>query len=137
MNLLPRGYRNNNPGNIRKSHEAWQGLSPTQTDPEFFQFIDLPHGIRAMAVILRNYQKLYNLRTPMQIISRWAPPSENDTEAYAKSVAAIAGASVDLPVFLSGSVLLKFIRGIIRQENGMATSLLISDATIQKGIDLV
>ena len=69
-----RGLRNNNPGNIRKSATAWQGLSPTQTDASFFQFISPEYGIRALATILGTYMKNYGLVTVSDIISRWAPP---------------------------------------------------------------
>ena len=30
----PRGIRNNNPGNLRRSKDNWRGLSPEQTDPD-------------------------------------------------------------------------------------------------------
>ena len=39
---LPRGIRNNNPGNIRLSKDKWQGLRQEQTDGTFFQFIAPP-----------------------------------------------------------------------------------------------
>lgn len=35
---VPRGLRNNNPGNIRLSKDKWQGLRERQEDKEFFQF---------------------------------------------------------------------------------------------------
>ena len=53
---MSRGLRNNNPGNIRKTGDKWQGLSTTQTDDSFFQFTDAKYGIRAMAKLLKNYQ---------------------------------------------------------------------------------
>lgn len=34
----PRGIRNNNPGNLRRTKDPWQGLAETQTDLEFFVF---------------------------------------------------------------------------------------------------
>ena len=38
MTRLPRGIRNRNPGNIRRSRDRWKGLAPAQTDPAFFVF---------------------------------------------------------------------------------------------------
>jgi hypothetical protein len=34
----PRGIRNNNPGNIRRNSDPWQGLAERQGDVEFFTF---------------------------------------------------------------------------------------------------
>jgi hypothetical protein len=80
-----RGIRNNNPGNIR--HGAnWVGLSDYQSDAAFCRFKSPEYGIRAMCKILINYKRKYKLNTVRGIISRWAPPNENDTEAYIKSV---------------------------------------------------
>lgn len=36
MKSLPRGLRNNNPGNIRTTKDKWQGLREKQTDKDFF-----------------------------------------------------------------------------------------------------
>ena len=46
----------------------------------------MAHGYRAAMRLLQNYQRLYGLRTLRQIISRWAPPSENDTRGYINTV---------------------------------------------------
>lgn len=114
---MTRGLRNNNPGNIRRSPEQWAGLSPSQTDPEFFQFSDAIYGIRAMAKLLQNYQRLYGLRTVRQIISRWAPPSENDTDAYVYDAADEMNVDPDEP--LQSAMLPALIAAIIKHENGV------------------
>ena len=44
----PRGIRNNNPGNIRRNGDPWQGLAKDQTDREFFTFQSAVYGIRAL-----------------------------------------------------------------------------------------
>ena len=54
---LPRGLRNNNPGNIRRSKDNWQGLAPEQTDPDFFQFTAPEWGYRALIKTLQTYRK--------------------------------------------------------------------------------
>lgn len=84
---LPRGIRNNNPLNIRLG-DNWQGLRQEQTDKAFCQFISMEYGLRAAFVILFNYLKK-QVDTPDKIIKRWAPPSENDTEAYINRVCKI------------------------------------------------
>ena len=36
--MLPRGIRNNNPLNIRRSKDQWKGLAEAQTDRAFVLF---------------------------------------------------------------------------------------------------
>jgi len=81
----PKGIRNNNPLNIRVSGDEWMGR--LGDDGEFFQFRRPVFGIRAAARILLNYRERYGLNTVSGIINRWAPPIENDTDSYIKSVA--------------------------------------------------
>ena len=88
--MQTRGIRNNNPLNIRHSASQWQGTRTPQTDPAFVQFETMAYGYRAAWKTLETYwhhfhqhQQPYNVRN---IISRWAPPSENDTQAYIATV---------------------------------------------------
>ncbi|MCD4631679.1 structural protein [Proteus mirabilis] len=81
-----RGERNNNPGNIRHGSK-WQGLSAQQTDPSFCQFVSPEYGIRAIYKLLQTYQKKYGLCSIREIINRYAPPKENNTEGYIQRVA--------------------------------------------------
>lgn len=118
MSKVPLGIRNNNPGNIRKSKERWKGLSKEQTDPRFFIFERPEWGIRAMMVILRNYQRKYGLKTVTSIISRWAPPTENDTKAYIKRVAGDLKISPTKEIDLrDNGLLIDLVKSIIRHEN--------------------
>ena len=55
---LPRGLRNNNPGNIRITKDKWQGLREKQEDKSFFQFTEMKWGYRALIRTLQNYRKL-------------------------------------------------------------------------------
>lgn len=82
----PRGIRNNNPGNIRRSNDNWRGLRSEQTDPQFFQFTAPEWGYRALIKTLQTYRKKHGLRTVKEMIARWAPPGENDTAAYVRAV---------------------------------------------------
>lgn len=80
--MMTRGMRNNNPLNIEKG-ENWQGLRPDQTDTRFAEFISLEYGYRAAFIIIRNYlRKRPPVNTVDAIIKRWAPPKENNCEAY-------------------------------------------------------
>lgn len=82
----PRGIRNNNPLNIRKG-STWEGEKKIQTDPSFEQFETLQYGIRAGLKLIQNHVSGFNGSRPprntiRKLISVWAPPSENATEAY-------------------------------------------------------
>jgi len=128
---LPRGIRNNNPGNIRKSGDAWQGLADIQPDTEFFSFADPVYGIRALAKILRNYRDRYGLNTVQGIINRWAPPVENNTDAYVRMVANKVGVAPAEPLTWDAGQMRRLVSAIIQHENGQQPY---SMATIADGI---
>ncbi len=112
-----RGLRNNNPGNIRKGAD-WVGLAEKQPDPEFATFTDPVYGIRAINRILRTYYKVHGLNTVRGIITRWAPPTENDTESYVQSVAGFLGVDPDEPIDVEAYAA-QLTAAIIRHENGV------------------
>lgn len=113
---MTRGIRNNNPGNIRHGSSQWLGMSPTQTDTEFVQFDDPVYGIRALAKLLKNYQSRYRLNTVRALISRWAPPNENDTDSYVKHVARVAGVHPDSVISVTDYIR-PITEAIIKHEN--------------------
>ena len=88
--MQPRGIRNNNPLNIRHSADQWQGASEKQTDKCFVQFKSMAYGYRAAWKTLQSYYNRFCIQgkpfTIKNVIGRWAPPKENDTEAYIRSV---------------------------------------------------
>lgn len=85
---MTRGERNCNPLNIRLTADRWLGMKATQTDKSFVQFESLEYGIRAAIHIIRRYIRHYSCNCIRDIIRRWAPPSENDTNSYILYVAA-------------------------------------------------
>ena len=117
FNQEPRGFRNNNPGNIRHGNE-WLGLSGEQTDVHFDQFQSVEYGIRAMLKILETYRQKYHLHTVEEIISRWAPPNENNTAAYIESVCRSIDAAQPLRWVSAIAPLPAIVAGIIHHENG-------------------
>ena len=118
MVKLTRGERNNNPGNIVKSDIFWRG-EIAGDDKRFESFASPDEGIRALAVILQNYQKKYGLNTIRGIINRYAPPVENDTGAYVNAVSGALGVSPDAPLNLADpGTLLPLVTAIIKHENG-------------------
>lgn len=116
--MTPRGIRNNNPGNIRISPTPWQGKI-RGSDLEFETFDTAEHGIRALAKTLLAYQDKHGIRSVRAAITRWAPPVENDTNAYALAVAAAVGVDLDDALdFHRETILLPMVMAIIRHENG-------------------
>jgi hypothetical protein len=71
---------NNNPLNIRTSNDKFVGEIPSSND--FKAFESNYYGYRAAFKIINTYIKKYGLNTVEEIINRWAPPIENNTEAY-------------------------------------------------------
>lgn len=130
--MSARGIRNNNPGNIRHVREVvWLGQSALQTDDSFVQF-DMPvYGVRAIVRILRSYERK-GIRTLREAISRWAPPNENDSDAYVSAVSAACHISPDDPLGLE-PVMPALVKAIIRHENG---ELPYTDELIAKGIEI-
>lgn len=130
----PRGIRNNNPGNIRRNSDPWQGLAERQSDVEFFTFKDSIYGIRALARTLIAYQDKHSLRSIRQILTRWAPPVENNTNAYVRAVATQTGFDADQPLDMHNFDQLKpLIEAIIQHENGQQPY---SDTQLTKGLVL-
>ena len=85
---MSRGLANCNPGNIRQSKVRYKGEVRPSRDPAFKQFESLAWGYRAIFVLLHTYRVRHGLRSIREMISRWAPPSENRTEAYIRAVSA-------------------------------------------------
>ena len=123
---LPLGIRNNNPLNIRKVQgQRWQGEISSHRGEDgrglsFCKFESLEYGIRAAFVLLRTYSIKYKANCIQDIVTRWAPPSENDTDAYIKNVCLWTGfgglqrlKEEDWP---------KLIRAMARQECGAVLS---------------
>lgn len=118
--MTPRGLRNNNPLNIRLSpNNPWQGEVRPSQDKEFCQFRTMEHGYRAAMKLLRNYADRYGLRTVRSIISRWAPPGENDTEAYIRAVCRYSGLDANRILNLHNrQTMTTLVSAMSRVENG-------------------
>lgn len=116
--MTPRGIRNNNPGNVRKSATAWRGQSAHQTDANFVQFDTPEFGIRALSRVVDTYATKYGLNTVRGIIERYAPPVENDTGAYVRAVADAVGVAPDDLIDVRANKA-AIVQGIIAHENGV------------------
>ena len=119
-NNLPRGLRNNNPGNTILNDDLFQGEIRPSKDKSFKQFTTMAYGYRAMFKILSNYFKNYKLDTIRKMITRWAPPEDNNhTEAYIKTVSGYAGIPADDPININNrEQMIRIVAGMSRVENG-------------------
>lgn len=129
---ITRGFRNNNPGNIRISSSAWLGKIPVEknTDGSFEQFETAEKGIRALDKLLATYRKK-GFKTIADIVTRFAPSNENDTRAYIKAVSKNTGYPKDVTYPDDVESRIKLVRAIIKQENGIDPY---TDKTINEAI---
>ena len=134
----PRGIRNNNPLNIRKGSN-WQGERPEQTDPAFEQFISMEYGIRAGFYLIRKYMSGYNgltekFNTIEKIIKRWAPASENNTQAYIQAVSKWTGIpSHQRLAFSQKNYMVAIVDAMIKVECGQS----VDRAIIESAYDML
>jgi hypothetical protein len=87
--MKPRGLRNNNPLNIRHNADHFQG-EIKGNDKSFKSFVSLPYGYRAAFVTLATYLSR-GQNTIEKIITKWVPPTENNTQAYVSAVVKYSG----------------------------------------------
>lgn len=131
MSMLARGLRNCNPLNIRRvAGTKWKGQSALQTDASFVCFNAMEWGIRAAFCILRTYARRYQCLSPADIVGRWAPPHQNNTDAYIRNVCTWTGfggrqrlTEADWP---------RLVQAMARQESGTT----LSEEIINKGFKL-
>ena len=87
-----RAWRNTNPGNIRYS-EFSRRMGAIGQAGGFAVFPDEGTGMRAIAALLRSNS--YNQLTIAGAISRYAPPTENDTAAYHRRIQELTWLSIN------------------------------------------
>lgn len=96
-----RNVRNNNPLNIRHNDgNKWQGAAGD--DGAFVVFETPEYGFRAAMKLVKTYREKYGLYSVADIITRWAPESDNNhTQAYIDYVADKLDKFTFTPVFES------------------------------------
>lgn len=119
-----RGIRNNNPFNIRKG-SMWKGERPNQSDPAFEEFTSMEMGIRAGLKLIRNHVTGFGgKRKPMNSIAKliavWAPPTENNTDEYIRTVSRLSGIPKTRTIFPDDRrALLAIAKAMTRVECGV------------------
>ena len=110
-----RAWRNNNPGNIRYSEFA-RRVGAIGEAGGFAVFPDEETGMRAIGQLLRSDS--YNRLTVAGAISRYAPPSENNTAAYHRRIQELTGLSINRRMSELNDAELARVVGAIRQIEG-------------------
>ncbi len=109
--------KRNNPGNIRPRRKKWQGEITPPGSP-FCHFASLELGCRAMLKQLRRYIITHRCNTIRKIIARWAPPEENNTEAYIRAVAKTLRISPNEPITATQETLISLAAAMTMVEHG-------------------
>lgn len=99
---MPRGIRNNNPGNIRINQSSnWKGKVTQQNNTDgiiwevdgekkllilkdYEQFIDITFGIRAMIIFIKTCQTKYGINTIEGLINVYYPHNKKMVESFIK-----------------------------------------------------
>ncbi|GBQ58842.1 structural protein [Komagataeibacter swingsii] len=115
---LPRGIRNNNPGNLDFADQPGARLETGVPDPRFAAFPTMDDGIRALRDQLLRYAA-HGMDTIAAIIDIYAPPIENATGAYIAVLCRRMGARPDTVLDLRDAATMRaLVEGITTMENG-------------------
>jgi len=161
---LKRGVRNNNPLNIEKEGaNVWDGIASDQDgDDRFATFESAEYGIRAALRTLVTYQDKHKLKTPTEMIYRWAPPwkkdkitgeflldkdgnkiQENDTPKYIADVKDMLKTNYNIDIDMTSPMVignnqqtLDLIKGMIAKENSQNAMRGYSSDTYNRALQL-
>ena len=118
----------NNPFNLRDYDQNWMGQ--TGATDGFVNFSSRDYGIRAADRLLSNY----DVSTIRDLVSKYAPSTENDTESYIDFVSSYTGIGKDTPIDVGDPDVRRSIGSAIAK---METGLEISPADITAAVDRV
>ncbi|HFV4904997.1 TPA: transglycosylase [Escherichia coli] len=127
-NAKNRNYRNNNLGNLVFANQEGATLEAPNAKGEqrFARFNTPEEGIRALANQVSSYYNgtsaaagYQKLQTVSRIISKWAPPKENNTNQYIDNVSKYLGVSPNEKIDVSNpEVMTQLVRAIATKEGG-------------------
>lgn len=127
-NAKNRNYRNNNLGNLVFANQEGAALEAPNAKGEqrFARFNTPEEGIRALANQVSSYYNgtsaaagYQKLQTVSSIISKWAPPRENNTNQYIDNVSKYLGVSPNEKIDVSNpEVMTQLVRAIATKEGG-------------------
>jgi len=132
---LPLGLRNNNPGNLRPlpGGQTWVGeISPDLVN-NFSRFKDVAWGLRAMITDITGDIVLDGKNTIRKLVTAYAPPSENNTQAYINRVSQAMGVSPDAILQPTRDTLERLVRAKLNVELGAQGAAKISQSDLNEG----
>ncbi|EAT0029827.1 hypothetical protein DCN73_18915 [Salmonella enterica] len=130
---MPRGIRNNNPGNLNYAGQAGATLEGGEGG-RFAVFESMQHGVAALYKQLQLYFKR-GINTLSSIVKTYAPASDNNNvDAYISALSKATGKGAN-EVLDSGdtATIARLMKGIVDHENGKGY---ISSSDIMGGIQL-
>ena len=135
----PRGYRNNNPLNIRKTETRWQGQIDGD-DKDFCTFVSPVYGWRAALIILMRTYRKRGWNTIQEIIAHWAPDNENDTAAYTRNMVRLTGIPPDRVLNMAdymplAKAMARFENGFLNDAGLNTAYILVTDTIIKFGTE--
>ena len=135
----PRGYRNNNPLNIRRTETRWQGQVDGD-DKEFCSFASPVYGWRAALIILMRTYRERGWSTIQEIIAHWAPDNENDTAAYTRNMVRLTGIPPDQVLKMAdykplAKAMARFENGFLNDAGLNTAYILVTDTIIKCGTE--
>lgn len=131
MNYSTREERLCNPMGIMIVHGVtWAGQAQSQLDDRLVTFTGPGWGMRAGVKTLHTYQTKDGVKTMREAIHRWAPPNENDTQAYIDDVCERCSVGQDDQVNFD-LIMPTLVKAIVIHENGRC---IYSDDVISQAI---
>lgn len=128
---LPLGIRNNNPGNLRFIAKN-PFLGQIGENKGFGVYETMLLGVRASAKQIKKHIR-NGANTIELLITKWAPSSENDTDAYIMAVAEETSFSIDEVLDADNiHTITDLCYAIFFHENGMR----IDNHTLESGVAL-
>lgn len=132
---IPRGYRNNNPLNIRKNDIRWKGQVESD-DKEFCTFDSPVFGWRAALIILMRTYRKRGWTTIRQAIEHWAPENENDTEVYIRNMVKLTGIDENQTLRMMdykslAKAMARFENGFLNDEGLSTAYIMVTDIIIK------
>lgn len=131
---LPRGLRDNNPGNIRPNH-AYTWLGQIGIENNYVVFTSIEYGLRAMAMDLK-HKIMRGLDTIEKYVPVYAPKSDNnDPDAYARTVSKLSGIDKAAKLNPNKETIKALVKAHIFVEVGGNFAKLITDEMVSVGVE--
>ncbi len=133
---LPRGLKDNNCGNIRPN-DAYKWDGQIGVEGGYCVFVDIEHGIRALAKDIKTKITKDGLNTIFKYVPKFAPPGDgNNTQGYIDRVCKATGFAPDEVLTPDYYTLFKLVRAHISVEVGEHYAELVTDQMVRDGVSL-